>query len=275
MNNNFDLSVSIVLFNNDIEEIKKTIKCVLNSSLSIKLVLIDNSKDDNLKILSNEFDLIYFHNNENIGFGSAHNLAFFKFCGNIKYHLFLNPDISFSIDTLKKIKDFLVSDNSIGVVMPKIIYPDGSLQRVARLSPSFFDLLIRRIRILKLLFATKNRNYELFSYKYDRVIDIPFLSGCFLFCRSELIHKTGGFDNRLFLYMEDVDFTRRVILNGFRAVVYPSVSVIHDHVYKRIESFSSFKVFFKSAFYYYNKWGWFFDYGRIKINNFTKDQIGG
>lgn len=275
MNNNFDLSVSIVLFNNDIEEIKKTIKCVLNSSLSIKLVLIDNSKDNNLKILSNEFDLIYFHSNENVGFGSAHNLAFFKFCGDIKYHLFLNPDISFSVDTLEKLKDFLSSDDSVGVVMPKIIYPDGSLQRVARLSPSFIDLLIRRIKILKLLFASQNRNYELFSYKYDRVIDIPFLSGCFLFCRSELIHKIGGFDNRLFLYMEDVDFTRRVIMNGFRAVVYPFVNVIHDHVYKGIESFSSFKIFFKSAFYYYNKWGWFFDSERIKINKITKNQIGG
>lgn len=275
MNNHYDLSVSIVLFNNDIEEIKKTIQCVLNSSLSIKLVLIDNSEYDDLKILANEFDITYYHSEQNIGFGRAHNLAFFKFCGNINYHLFLNPDITFSAHTLENIKSFLVSDINVGVVMPKIVYPDGSLQRIARLSPSIFDLLIRRIKILKLLFGTKNKKYELYSYKYDRVIDIPFLSGCFLFCRSEVIYKTGGFDNGLFLYMEDVDFTRRVIMSGFRTVVYPSVNVVHDHIYKGINTFSSFKIFFNSAFYYYNKWGWFFDSERTKINQITKNQIGG
>lgn len=275
MNNHYDLSVSIVLFNNDIEEIKKTIQCVLNSSLSIKLVLIDNSEYDDLKILANEFDITYYHSEQNIGFGRAHNLAFFKFCGNIKFHLFLNPDITFSEDALEKIMSFLVSDINIGVVMPKVIYPDGRLQRIARLSPSIFDLLIRRINLLKIFFGSQIRNYELSSYEYDKVLDIPFLSGCFLFCRSEVIHKTGGFDNRLFLYMEDVDFTRRVIMSGFRAVVYPSVNVIHDHLYKGINSFSTLKIFFNSAFYYYNKWGWFLDSERAKINQITKDQISG
>jgi GT2 family glycosyltransferase len=109
--------------------------------------------------------------------------------------------------------------------------------------------------------------------QYDKIIDVPFLSGCFLFCRTDVFIKIGGFDDNLFLYMEDVDLIRRFISFGKRAVIYPFVFAIHDHEFKKINNLNTFKIFFKSAFYYFNKWGWILDEERKRLNSNTLNQI--
>jgi GT2 family glycosyltransferase len=157
--------------------------------------------------------------------------------------------------------------------MPKIIYPNGSNQKLAKLSPGILDLLLRRTPFLQFFFNNFLIKYELRHYKYDKIIDIPFLSGCFLLCKTEFFKNIGGFDENLFLYMEDVDLTRRFISYGKRSVVYPFAYAIHDHEYKKIHNLNSFKIFFNSAFYYFNKWGWFLDKERKIMNTKTLSQI--
>lgn len=267
------ISVSIVLFNNDLNILKKTIKSVLESNIPIKLVLIDNSENDKLKCLSTEFDLFYFHNTTNAGFGSGHNLAIKKYCLDSKYHLILNPDITFEPDLLLELINYMESNNDVGILMPKILYPNGENQYLAKLSPSIIDLLIRRSTILQIFFKNTLKKYELSDYKYDKIIDVPFLSGCFLICRTDVFIKIGGFDENLFLYMEDVDLIRRFISFGNRAIIYPFAFAFHDHEFKKIKNLKTFKIFFKSAFYYFNKWGWIFDKHRRIINSNTLSQI--
>lgn len=273
MSNICDLTISIVTYNNDPIVLLKTINSVLNSTIKCKLIIIDNSEVDDLKHFLIDYNLTYYKTNKNIGFGAAHNIAINKYATESRYHLILNPDITFDKNVLLYIKTFLDTNADVGVLMPKITYPNGVTQNLVKLSPNIFDLLIRRIAFLSKIFYKKLKKYELYDYNYDKIIDVPFLSGCFLFCRTEVLKKVEGFDKNIFLYMEDVDLTRRIIDTGYRSIVYPDIEIIHDHTFKKINNFKTFLIFFKAAFYYYNKWGWLIDKKRYNLNKNTLSQI--
>ena len=108
------ISASIVAYKNDREMLRESIDSFLNSSLSVKLYIIDNSPTDELKDITNDSRVTYFHNPSNPGFGAAHNIAI-KECYEIsKFHLVLNPDVSFAKGVIEKIVDFMNPDETIG-----------------------------------------------------------------------------------------------------------------------------------------------------------------
>ena len=94
------------------------------------------------------------------------------------------------------------------------------------------------------------------DHEYSKVIDAECLSGCFMFMRSSVLEKVGIFDERFFMYMEDLDLSRR-ISDQFICRYYPFVVICHEH---KKSSFKMNKLFFVhmfSAIQYFNKWGWF------------------
>ena len=119
------VSSSIVLYNTkkDIEEI---IKIVFQSPIT-KLFLIDHSKIKSLdlKLLNSKTE--YIHNPLNPGYGAGHNMAIKRIINKSKYHFVLNPDISFNPDDVQIIIDYMEKDPDVGLVMPRVVYPDGSL----------------------------------------------------------------------------------------------------------------------------------------------------
>ncbi len=256
----------IVLYKNEIVMLKKAINSFFNSELNLKLYLIDNSPTDDLKVLVTDSRIEYFHNKHNDGFGKAHNIAIRKAKGLSKYHLVLNPDIYFDDNILVKLKEFMDTDSSVGIVTPNIIYPDGTMQPLAKLLPTPLDFLSRRFVPFSSLKKRLLRDYEMQKYRYDKIINVPFLSGCFMFCRSEVLERIGGFDENIFMYTEDTDLCRRVNEIGFKTIIYPFISIFHDHEKKSFLKFRTLKIYFKSSVYYFNKWGWIFDYKRNKIN---------
>jgi GT2 family glycosyltransferase len=107
--------------------------------------------------------------------------------------------------------------------------------------------------------------YELRHKDYNSIMEVPNLSGCFMFVRTEVFSKVGLFDERYFLYLEDTDLCRR-INEHYRTVYYPVESIIHGY---RRESYKSFKLLayhLRSSIQYFNKWGWFNDRKRALIN---------
>jgi GT2 family glycosyltransferase len=267
------LTGCIVLYKNEIVMLKKAINSFFNSKLNLKLYLIDNSPTDDLKVLVTDSRIEYFHNTHNDGFGKAHNIAIRRAQGSSKYHLILNPDIYFDDQILVKLKEFMDSDCFLGIVTPNVIYPDGTLQPLAKLLPTPLDLLFRRIVPFESLKKWLVRDYEMQKYQYDKVINVPFLSGCFMLCRSEVLNRIGGFDENIFMYTEDIDLCRRVNEIGFRTIIFPFVTIVHDHEKKSFLKFGTFKTYFISSIYYFNKWGWIFDYKRKKINRAALKQF--
>ena len=253
--------------------LKKAIDSFLNSKLNLKLYLIDNSPSDDLKVLATDPRIEYFHNTNNDGFGKAHNIAIRKSRGLSKYHVVMNPDIYFNEDVLNVLRKLLDSDESIGIVAPNVLYPDGKLQPLAKLLPTPFDFLSRRFVPFAALKNRLVRKYEMHMYRYDMVLDVPFLSGCFMFCRSQALHTVDGFDEKIFMYTEDTDLCRRVNEGGFRTILFPFTTIYHDHEKKSFLKYSTLKIYLKSSVYYFNKWGWFFDGNRRRINQKTLKQL--
>jgi len=268
------LSVSIVLYCNPLKEIKETIDCVLKSDILSIIYLIDNSPSDVLKSLEliDKKRIKYFFQNANLGFGKAHNIALqFSLKNEFSYHLILNPDIKFEKTVLKKLIQKLKLDDSIGLIMPKIINVNGSNQLLPKLLPTPFNLLVRTIKPLRFFFKELNEEYVLKDFE-NTEISTPLISGCFSIYSIKAYKEIGGYDDRFFMYYEDFDLSRRVHTK-YKTLYYPFVEVIHGYERGAVKSFRLFKVFVTSVVKYFNKYGWILDSNRKKINKKVLDLL--
>jgi GT2 family glycosyltransferase len=226
------ISISIVLYNENFKILDKTISSCLQCNMDIKLFLIDNSPSDILRIYFTDERIEYIHNPSNPGFGASHNIAI-NYAFNLKseYHLVLNPDVYFNSGTIETIVDFMDSDHTIGHLMPKVLYPDQSIQFLCKTNPTIFDLFVRGFMpdFLKNIFKNRIEKYEYKSHDFNNVIyDIPYLSGCFMFFRTQTLNKVGYFDDNIFMYLEDADITRR-FLQISKTVYYPKSVIFHHY----------------------------------------------
>jgi GT2 family glycosyltransferase len=144
-------------------------------------------------------------------------------------------------------------------------YPDGRLQPLCKLLPHPLELLVRRFFPLLHRSSGRLARYELHGSGYSRVMDVPALSGCFLLMRIETVQRTGLFDERYFLYFEDVDLSRRVGRIA-RTVFVPHVAVVHDYARGSYREWRLLWHHLVSAARYFNKWGWLRDPERSRVN---------
>ena len=269
------LSASIVLYNTKIDELKRVIDSYFTYIGEKQLFLVDNSPTDSLKEIVKIYpnnDIYYIFNNENMGYGKAHNIAIKKSIEQgLSYHIILNPDIIIEKGSLEKLTEYMEQHPEVGNIMPKIIYPNGELQYLCKLLPSPIDLIFRRFIPIKRWKDAINERYELHSFGYDKIKNIPNLSGCFMFLRTEALKKVGLFDENIFMYLEDIDLNRR-IHSKYKTIYYPDAIVIHEHQKESYKNRKLLKAHIQSAIYYFNKYGWLFDKERITINkNVLKD----
>lgn len=261
----YDVCGSIVLYENEPEVVSRAIESFLNTDLKVFLYLIDNSPNDNLRVLANSPNVEYIFVNKNIGFGAGHNIAIKKSVYNSKYHLVLNPDIYFEKGALEKIFSFMETNSDVGLLMPKILYPDGSIQYLCKMLPTPLEIFLRRFLPFRKLVEKRNERYELRYTGYDKIMNVPYLSGCFMFLRSNVLQEIGAFDERFFMYFEDTDLTRR-IHRKYKTIFYPYVSIFHCYGKESYKKLRVLLIHIKNAFIYFNKYGWVFDKERKEIN---------
>ncbi|MBU1086396.1 MAG: glycosyltransferase family 2 protein [Candidatus Omnitrophica bacterium] len=263
----YDVIGSIVLFKNKGSVVKKTVESFLATSLKVNLYIIDNSPTDYLRDMCVGENVEYIFNNRNLGFGAGHNIALGKSAGKTKYNLILNPDIYFEKGTLERIFNFMNSNKNVGSLLPKVLYPDNSLQYLCRLIPNPYDVFIRKldIRILHPFIRNRKLRNEFRFTDYNRIMNVPYLSGCFMFIKSEVFEKIGIFDERFFLYFEDVDLARR-INEYYQTLYYPEAVIYHAYAKGSAKSLRLFMQMILSGIKYFNKWGWFLDHKRSIAN---------
>lgn len=269
----YDIVCSLVIYKNDRKQLLDAINSFLNSDLNIRLILIDNSPSEDLKNIKVDDRVEYLHNPENPGYGTSHNIGIRQFSEVSKYHLILNPDIYYSSGVLEDIIAYMNNHEDVGLLMPKILYPDGSIQYLAKLIPSPFVFFARRFLPFKGLKKKISDKFELRFSGYNEIMEVPYLSGCFMVFRNDALKSINGFDENIFMHMEDLDITRRCQGAGFKTIFYPNQVVYHDHLYKSFMTVANLKMYFTSAFYYFNKWGWVFDRLRRDINTKTIRKI--
>lgn len=264
-------TASIVTYNTSLEELDKLLYCLDNSTIAITYI-IDHSEDDLLRSIAKKHNNTEYIHQKNIGYGAGHNVAIRKAIEyGSAYHVVINPDIFWTDNVIPKLTEFMDSNPSCGLVMPKILYPDGRIQYVCKLIPSPVNLLLRRFIPIKWM-EKHNISYEMRWTGYRSIMEIPILSGCFMFIRCETLKKTGIFDERYFLYCEDVDLCRR-IGNVAQTIFYPYVSVFHTYSKGSYRQLRLLLLHMVSAFKYFNKWGWWHDPARDKRNADCIDKI--
>jgi GT2 family glycosyltransferase len=268
----YDIVCSIVCYKSEAVQLKKAIDSFLNTALNVKLILVDNSPSNELKNLSTDHRLEYIYNPTNPGFGAAHNLSIDKYLHETDYFLVLNPDIYFEPNVLEELYTYMESNKNIGNIMPKVLYPDGEIQYLAKLLPTPLDLIFRRFIPFKSLTKSRNDFFELRFSDYNSIMEVPFLSGCFMFLRASVLIEIGRFDDNIFMYGEDLDLSRR-INEKYKTIFYPNVSIYHEHGKASYKSIKMLFIHIKSLIYYFNKWGWLFDKKRTKTNSRVIGQI--
>lgn len=258
------LSGSLVLFHSDPELYEVAIRAYLNGCNGL-LYVVDNSLTPLESELFHHSRVVYIHSGRNLGFGAGHNLALSILDNKSEFHLILNPDVCFGVDVIPYLQDLLKSNHEIAVAMPRINYPDGSLQHLCKLLPNPIDLIFRRFIPLKMFQDSINRRYELHGLPQDRLVEVPMISGCFFISRTSILKKMGGFDEQFFMYFEDVDLVRRI--SGEGSVIYaPQVIVTHAYAKGSYRNWRLLRYHLQSAIKYFNKWGWFYDPLRRKKN---------
>lgn len=261
------INISIVLYHNNKNQLLKTLRSILGTNLKIRIYLIDNSLTNQLKeIVKIDERIEYIYNNANLGYGAAHNIAMKKSIdGGATYHLVLNPDLYFDSALLGTIYEYMQAHDNVGNLMPKVLYPDGKIQHLCKLLPSPVDLIFRRFVPFSGWKEKRNHIYELRDSGYDKIMNVPNLSGCFMFLRVAALEEIGGFDERYFMYLEDTDLNRRIHAQ-YKTIYYPEISIYHEYAKESYKNKKLLRYHIQSAIRYFNKWGWLFDRERKKMN---------
>jgi len=267
-----NISASLVLFQNDSAQFGRSIRCFLDACEGT-LYVVDNSPICLQHELFSHPRVRYFYAGNNLGFGRAHNIAIAMVDGKSDAHLVLNPDILFESNVLSELTHFLKMMPNVGAVMPRIEYPNGSLQRLCKLLPTPLDLIFRRFIPFTYIKMRINQRYEMHGLSQVNSSVVPTLSGCFLLMRTELLNRLSGFDERFFMYMEDVDLVRRIGDVSDTAYL-PSVKVVHAYAKGSYRSWKLLGYHLRSAIFYFSKWGWIFDRVRRVRNRIALEKIG-
>jgi hypothetical protein len=273
------IAASVVMHKTPPALLRSVTESLISDNL-LRIYYIDNSPNDSLRALVASFsteyalkgaEFIYMHV-ENRGYGSGHNIALrHSIKAGYKYHLVINPDVRWSEPVLPELIKFMEQNMDVAQIMPKVFYPNGDLQHTCRLLPTPFDLYAKRF-LPESLTRKRMARYLLPDSCYDHILNPAYLLGSFMLFRCSAIKEEGLFDERFFMYPEDIDITRR-LHEHYRTIYYPYVSIIHDHAAASRTSFRMLRIHIFNMIKYFNKWGWFFDSKRREYNRQLIDDI--
>jgi len=215
-NNKPDVSIIIPAFNKAEYSASclKSLATELTNSPTYEIVLVDNGSSDNTHLLADIPNIVYVKNKENLGFVGGCNSGLARAKGT--YVIFLNNDAEVTHDWLPTLYKTIESDETIGLVGSKIIYPNGVLQEAGGI-----------------IFSDANGlNYGKFdqadSYQYNYVRDVDYCSGASIIIKRSLMNDFGGFDTLYHpAYYEDTDLSFKVRSKGLRVVYQPKSVIYH------------------------------------------------
>ncbi len=252
-----DISIIIVNYN-----VKEYLSSCLNSiykakqNLALEVFVVDNASTDGSKeFFPQHFpEVNYIYNEENVGFGKANNQAIHQVRG--KYTLIINPDTLISEDTLSVMKEVMEEHPECGAAGCKMLNADGSFAPESRRSVPTIKSAASKVLGLNNLFPKSKTfaSYYMGWLDENEASEVPVLSGAFMFFRTEVLQKLGGFDERFFMYGEDIDLCYRTTEAGYSIRYVPSTSIIH---YKgestRKDDIRYIKLFNKALYQFFEK----------------------
>lgn len=194
----------------------------------LSVTVSDNaSHDGSAEAVRRQFPWVQLHvNPENLGFGRAHNRVLRG--ATARYLLILNADAEVQPGSLRKLTEFLDTHPDVAVVGPRLRYPDGNIQPSRRRFPTVVTFFLESTQLERFLPNHREvRRYALADRPEALVQDVDWLVGAALCVRSAAAREIGLFDERYFLYSEELDWCRRFRAAGWRVVYVPTAEVQH------------------------------------------------
>lgn len=252
------IAASIVTYKTPAEELSRCISTLLSSGLVSRIDIIDNSRDAYIKAVVEKFNdkrLCYIEN-DNTGYGAGNNISIRRSINdeNVSYHLVMNSDIVFDASVLTSLTDIMDKDDSIALTIPKVTDRDGVEQSSYHPLPKVSDLICHRF-LPRRLCRKKMDRYEIKVDGLSEPLNVPYVHGCFMLMRKSALKTVGLFDERFFMYPEDIDLTRR-LNEHYKTLVIPTLSIVHDHRAESRKSFRMLRIHAWNMIKYFNKWGW-------------------
>ena len=261
------LSIVIVSYNVK-DYLMQCIRSIYRSNLDknlYEIIVVDNdSHDGSIDFLESKFNKILIHkNNSNLGFSKAVNIGLKLAQG--EYICILNPDIIIEQNTFDTLLDFCEKENNVGAVGPKIINVDGTIQHSCKRSfPTPLNAIPRLLGLDRLFPKSKLfGQYNLTYVNTDKIQSVEVISGAFMLIRRDILEHIGGFDERFFMFGEDIDLCYRIKELGYNIYYNPNTEIIHykgesvkNAPYDMINIFySAMNLYFKKYSKKYKFWG--------------------
>lgn len=259
-----DLSIIIVNYKSR-EKLNACLRSLASSDLAginYEIIVVENASGDNLDNLVPGFaNTRLIKSERNLGMGGGNNLGISASQG--RFILISNPDLIFSPAAVKQLYDYLREHPEAAIVGPKLINPDGSLQYSCARFPNFFLPILRRTFVGRCLPGAVDR-YLMKATDHREIKSVDWLLGaCLLVRRDELAVAGKLFDERFFMYFEDVDLCRRAHALDKQVVYYPLAQVTHNHMrdsarlpwYRAVFADKLAQEHIRSWWRYFKKWG--------------------
>jgi GT2 family glycosyltransferase len=226
-----DLSIVVVTWNAGkfVDECFGSISEELRG-LSAEVINVDNaSTDGTADMIAERYpEVKLIRSPTNLGFPKG-NVVAIEACSPSRYVCLVNPDVRVLPGCFRKLLDYMDKNPAIGVLGPKILNPDTSVQQSCFRAPSVWTSWCRALALDR----TPLRRLPLFGglmmtdFAHNRTRDVDALNGCFLLIRREAMDQVGLIDERYFMYGDDLDWCLRFRKGGWRVVFYPEAEAIH------------------------------------------------
>jgi len=221
-----NLSVIIINYNTGhlLQECLKSIH--MNIKTDYHVFIVDNNSSDNSwQVVKNFLNCSLIRNKKNVGFCKANNqiLKIIK----SDFILFLNPDTVLTKDAIDKMMEYLRANIEIGIIGPKVLYPNGKLQYTMFSFPTIWTIFSSALFLDKLFPKSKIFNKKDLGYlDHSKIRLVDAVSGCCLLLKKEVYNEIGRLDEKFF-YMDDIDFCYRAKNKGWKIIYFPKSIIYH------------------------------------------------
>ena len=227
-----DLSIIITSYKNPqlLKVCLDSLKQCAQEGISFEIIVADSATEEDSEMMMREDypEVSFFAFKDNVGFQALVKKGFEQSRG--QYILMLNSDIIVNPDSVRELLSVIKADSSIGMVGPKLLNFNGTLQYSCFRFYKPFTIVYRRTMLGKFAFAKKHLDWFLMKeYDHQTPQEVDWIMGSAIMLSRSAIEKVGLMDPRYFMYMEDVDWCRRFWEAGFKVIYYPLVTMHHYH----------------------------------------------
>lgn len=226
-----DISIIIVNWNTK-DLLAACLRSIQNQSLdyTYEIIVVDNGSEDGSQlIVRQEFPTVTLVENKlNLGFGKANNIGLQSAKG--RYICFVNSDIEMVDGCLQILTQYMDDNHSVGMSGPQILYPDLNIQDSCRKFPSLWRSFCSASKLDRIFPTCALLSGEhMFYLSHTEEIKPDYLAGCLLMARKTALDEVGAFDERFFIYAEEVDLAKRLWDSRWEVAFMPQAKAVHHH----------------------------------------------